>query len=354
MHNGFEALRVAGLPVAIACVLGLVGCGSTPTGADVEVATPTDITIRVASEQGDDPLAAGKAAATALVGSMGGAKLQAVIVAECFEDEAAKRQALEGVCSVVPAAVVYGGSTYGSFAQSGCVDIDGISLLGIGGDGITVETAVVRDMGVGKLSMEEAADEIESRLHTSGAELARALQRSESDRLLIVIPDAHSPKNAFVVAGVQEVVGKDFPITGGSANKSEGQTAVYYRGELLRDSAVALLLSGDFEVALAGRKAKDNDAVIATAKDGAVEALSKLGDAKPFAAIAFDCGGRKGKLDNLEDELAAMQAAFGKELPLFGCYCAGEIGPADQSEATPGTLSSGVGWHVMYAVLGSR
>ena len=27
---------------------------------------------------------------------------------------------------------------------------------------------------------------------------------------------------------------------------------------------------------------------------------------------------------------------LGEDLPLFGCYCAGEIGPADQAEVAPG------------------
>ncbi|MHC4181656.1 MAG: FIST C-terminal domain-containing protein, partial [Planctomycetota bacterium] len=70
------------------------------------------------------------------------------------------------------------------------------------------------------------------------------------------------------------------------------------------------------------------------------------------AALAFDCAGRKGKLRNLEDELAAVQRALGKDLPLFGCYCAGEIGPLDVSQKKPGVLSGGGGWHVMVTVIG--
>ena len=112
------------------------------------------------------------------------------------------------------------------------------------------------------------------------------------------------------------------------------------------------MLSGNFRVALAGRQAKDNDAVISSAKEAAAEAKEKLGFG-PFAALAFNCGGRKGKLDRLEDELTAIQDVTGKELPLFGCYCAGEIGPADTSEKKTDVLSSGVGWAYYVYALGT-
>ena len=49
--------------------------------------------------------------------------------------------------------------------------------------------------------------------------------------------------------------------------------------------------------------------------------------------------------------MKAMQKELGTETPLFGCYCAGEIGPADTAEKNEKVLSSGVGWHVMFTVL---
>ncbi len=72
---------------------------------------------------------------------------------------------------------------------------------------------------------------------------------------------------------------------------------------------------------------------------------------QPIAALAFDCAGCRSKLKNMDDELAAMQEAIGSELPLFGCYNAGEIGPVDASEKNPEVLSGGSGWHVMFTIL---
>ena len=55
----------------------------------------------------------------------------------------------------------------------------------------------------------------------------------------MLLADAHSPKNQFLVEGLQKVVGGEFPITGGSANKNAGQTFVYFQGKAYSDSAVA-------------------------------------------------------------------------------------------------------------------
>jgi len=312
---------------------------------------PIVIEVVMVEDEDEQPAAAGKAAAKALRNAMGDVPLKAVVVSECFEDREYKEELLEGLCSVLPKELVLGGATYGSFSQAGCTDFDSVCLLGIGGDGIAVSTALVTDMGTAKLVFEEHEELIEKRLKRAGAQLAGKLPKTEQDRLLILVPDAHSPKNQYLVAGVQQVVGKKFPITGGSVNKNAGQTFVYYQGRIYTDSAVALMLSGDFRLAMAGRKAQDNDAVIATARDGAADVLAAF-KGEPAAVLAFNCAGRRGKLKNMDDELAAMQEVLGKELPLFGCYCAGEIGPLDTSERQPGVLSGGSGWHVMFTVIG--
>ncbi len=91
--------------------------------------------------------------------------------------------------------------------------------------------------------------------------------------------------------------------------------------------------------------------MIRTAREGAAEALARF-RGKPVGVLAFNCAGRRSKLRKMEDELTAIQKALGKDLPLFGCYCAGEIGPVDASEKKQGVLSGGTGWHVMFTVIG--
>lgn len=327
------------------------GCAVNDTYVSSSARMGGSIVIRVASSQNVDPFQAGQQAAKALQERMGYVLPHTVILTECFEDEAQKKDVLKGVCTIFPADIVFGFATYGSFSQQGCLDSDSISIMGIGGEGIATVAALRQDLGIAGLTMEKNMDELSQRLRDGGADLAAKLSRGSNDRLLLVIADAHSPKNQFLLDGIQEVVGKDFPITGGSANKNAGQTFVYFQGRMYTDSAIALLLSGDFEVSLSGGQAKEGARVISSAALSAGEALKKM-RAKPISILAFNCAGRKGKLDNIEDELKAIQSVTGSDIPLFGAYCAGEIGPADITEKDPTILSSGVGWHVMFTVLG--
>ncbi|MBL7188389.1 MAG: FIST C-terminal domain-containing protein [Phycisphaerae bacterium] len=333
------------------CPALLSGCAVNETYISSGAEKGGSITTGVASANNTDAFEAGRRAAAALREKMGQRPPHAVVLAECFEGRAQKKQVLKGVCSVLPKEIVFGFSTYGSFAQEGCLDLDSVSLLGIAGDGIATSAALQRDLGIAGLTIEDDEAELLRRLRTGGSGLAAKIPRSDDDRLMVIMADAHSPKNQFLLEGAQQVMGKDFPITGGSANKNAGQTFVYFQGRMYTDSAIALMLSGDFEVSLAGRQAKENAKVISSAADGADEALKNM-KAKPFSVLAFNCAGRQGKLDNIEDELNAIQGVIGNDIPLFGAYCAGEIGPADIAEKDPAALSSGVGWHVMFTVLG--
>ena len=308
------------------------------------------IVFRVAIARNEDPAAAGKAAAESLKSRMGSVPLRAVIISECFEDRENKEKLLEGLAAVLPKEILLGGATYGSFTQEGCEDADAVCLLGIGGDGIGISAALVTELGTAKLTFQEHREAIETRLRAAGSKLAGKLARTDRDRLVILIADAHAPKNQALVEGVQQAVGKQFAVTGGCANKNAGQTFVYFSGRAYEDSALALMLSGDFTVGLSGRQARENDKVISTAREGAAEALAAA-KGRPFAVLAFDCAGRRSKLKKIDQELAAVQQSIGRELPLFGCYCAGEIGPVDSPDTKPDARCGGSGWHVMFSVL---
>ncbi|NQU24420.1 MAG: hypothetical protein HQ567_24320, partial [Candidatus Nealsonbacteria bacterium] len=290
-------LSLIALGSAVATGNGRAADGAWNTAAVQGTGGDVVMKVVMVEDEDEDPAAAGKAAAEQLVKAMGNAKLKAVIVSECFEDREFKEKLLRGVCSVLPKEIVLGGSTYGSFSQTGCTDFDSVCLLGIGGDGVSVAAALVTKMGTSKLVFEDHQAEIEKRLTAAGAKLADKLRKTDRDRLLILIADAHSPKNQYLVEGAQKVTGAKFPITGGSANKNAGQTFVYFNGEMYQDSALALMISGNFHLTIAGRQAKDNDRVISTAKEAAAEVLAGLGG-KPVAALAFNCAGRRGKLKN--------------------------------------------------------
>lgn len=282
-----------------------------------------------------------------------------MIVSECFEGEEAKKALLDGLKQVLPAEKIYGLATYGSFTQKGCTDYDAVCLLGIGGT-VKVKTAVVKNTNTSKLVYQDHQAKIDQRLHEVGQELAKQLalpaeQATTKGKLLICLADAHSPKNQPLVEGIQKVLGVDYPLTGGSANKNAGQTFVYYQGQMLVDCVIGIHLSGDFKTAMTGHQAKTNDTVISSADEGMRKTLAMAkGDAatkgQVTAVLAFNCAGRRSKLDRYEDELAAIQKPLGKKLPLFGCYCAGEIGPLDIQTEKKGQIG-GNGWHVMFTVI---
>jgi len=298
-------LIVRWMPALVVLVLGWSWAETAPCAERGDVV----LKIVMLEDEDEDPVAAGKAAAKSLKKQMGDTPLEAVIVSECFEDREPKQKLLQGICSVLPKEIVMGGATYGSFTQEGCTDFDSVCLLGIGGDGIAV-----------------------------------------SARLVILIPDAHAPKNQYLVEGMQQVLGGQFPITGGCVNKNAGQTFVYFKGKMYEDAALAVMLSGDFQVSLSGRQANEEKKVIATANQGAREALEGA-KGEPVAALAFNCAGRRSKLNDYGEELTAMQKALGRDLPLFGCYCAGEIGPVDNPDKPSDALCGGSGWHVMFTII---
>ncbi len=333
----------------LVCAAALAGCARQV--AEVYQTAPpvlgSEMHVATGAASNPDPYVAGRLAAEALKRRLIKPP-HAVIVSECFDDLAKKQKAISGVCSVFPRQVVFGGATYGSFTQSGATDRDSVALLGIGGEGIAVAAALERGLGTARLSAEKDQAEIRQRLLAAGARLANKLPGKHASGLLIVIADAHSPKNTPLVEGIQQVLTREFPITGGSVNKNAGQTYVCYQGRLYEDSALALLLTGDFKVCTVGRQAKETAAVVATAEEAAREAHAKA-PSKPFAALAFDCAGRKGKLASPDDELRAIRKALPEYVPLFGCYCAGEIGPPHGSE--PNAPSAGVGWHIMFTLL---
>jgi len=310
------------------------------------------IVMRTAAAQNEDPAKAGTAAADALKKALGQTKPQLVIMTECYDDKALKEKALSAVVSVFGEKTVVGTANYGSFTQAGTMDRDSVCLLAIGGDGIAVSTAMVEKMGAAGLSMEADKDKLAEKLRAAGAALAEKLPKPADGRMMIVLADAHSPKNQFLIEGIQTVLGKDFPIVGGSACKNAGMNWLYYGGKMHTDGALAVMLAGDFNVALAGRQAQSNDKVIATAREGSAEVAGKL-KSKPVALLAFNCAGRLGKLDDPADELKAIKASVGGQIPIFGNYFAGEFGPAD-TEGKTGALCSGCGWHVMFALLGVK
>ena len=304
-------------------------------------------TVFVDDEQ-EKPFEVGLLAGKKLLDEMKDTDLKLVLIAESFEGKDAKEKLLEGLRSALPKEKLFGLSTYGSFVRNSVGDGDRVTLLGIGGD-LTIRSALQTELGVAQLTMDTAEEEIKTKMLQAGRTLGGKHDVPPKERFDILLADAHSPKNTFLVHGIQERLGKDALILGGSANKNPGWNHVYYQGVRYEDAAMLLTLTGSFRVAMAGRFANQGDTVVRTAEEAAATAVA---DAKgtPLGMIAFSCAGRKSKLDELGDELNAIQKRFADK-PIFGCFCAGEVGPADPAIETTDTKCCGSGWYLMLAVL---
>ena len=338
---------------ALAAVVAISGC-TTINKTSLSTAAPTKggaVILKTAMVENENAYEAGRTAAEQLLTRLNGNNPHAILMVDCFDSKELKEQAIDGVASIFDANVIFGGAVYGMYTQDGAFDTDGVSLMAIAGNGVQVQTALAENMGASGLSLETQKDQLIKALNKGGESLAKQIQDVKTTDLMIVMGDAHSPKNQYLLDGIQNITGKKLPITGGSISKNDGLTFVYYRGELYKDAAIAIALNGDFNVAQSGRQAKSNDKVISTAKEGSATAIKALGS-NPFAVIAYDCAGRMGKVDNLTDELNAIKSNITPSTPIFGCYCAGEFGPADTTLEKADNTSKGRGWHVMFSVLG--
>ena len=303
-----------------------------------------------------DAYKAGKAAAHRIKARLGGTTPHVLVVVDSYGKLAQKKDVIDGVASVFDRDIIVGGAVYGVYSQDGAFENDGVGILAFAGDGVQIETALVEKMNAAGLSMEKDKAKLTKMLGNAGAKLAMKLPNAKSADFMFMMADAHSPKNQLFLDGIQSVVGKKLPITGGSNNKNNGLNYVYYRGGFYQDAAWAMTVKGvNFVVKQTGLQAKTNDAVIATAKKGATRVSNELSraKAKPFLLTAVDCAGRMGKLDDLNDELAAIKKAIGPNLTVFGNYCAGEYGVAE-TKGKKTDAAVGRGWHVMFSILGEK
>jgi hypothetical protein len=307
------------------------------------------VTIATAWAKSPDAFLAGVYAAEMLKARMNGVEPHIIILTECFAEKADKAKVAKGVASVFGSERVIGISSYGFYTRDGVADREAVGLMALGGDGIAVRTAFVPKLN--SVGLDPDSPELACALGTAGRKLAEQFYPIHLDqtRVMIVLADTHSPKNQLLLDGIQSAIGTKLPITGGSVNKNNKQNWVHWKGGLYTDAAIALTIEGNVAVAMNGAQARDNQAVFNSAKKVASD-LKDTNNAQLF--LAFDCAGRKSKVDFIQDAQRAVIEGLGKnkQMPIFGMWCAGEFGCPDDSLETP----VGRGWHIMGTVIGKR
>ncbi len=316
---------------AAICALLLTGnatanCGSC--GSDAE--TPT-LGVGTGLSMKTDAQAAGIEAAKAAKAALGAQEPKLVLVydAEAIIDKA---KMLEGVCSVFDASVVYGCPGYGPLTQES--NQGNVGVLALGGD-IGVSIAVAKTDGDHQACGERI-----------GTALLEASKTDAPGKLLLLFGDCHVPADDDLVKGVCSVLGETFPAIGGASRTEPDKNGdVFTQGKIASGQNIGILLTGDFRCGFAMKKDNSPEGLITSARDAVKEAFAGQ---NPALAFVFDCGGRRGKMeDNVPKELEAIKEVAG-DVPLFGFYGSGEIGHLNN-----GTPSRGDGFHISVCALTS-
>lgn len=138
--------------------------------------------------------------------------------------------------SVGPGTAIVGGTTFGEIAPKGA-STKGVVAMALGGDGITVRTALSR--------------EARGRQRAAGMEVAREVGRTgRQHEVLLMVPDGALGRQHEVIRGAYAVVGARTPMAGGcTAGELFNQTYQFYGDhsgvEILSGSVVCVLVGSD-------------------------------------------------------------------------------------------------------------
>lgn len=327
-------------------VLLCAGCSTVPVQKTyVPAAKKGDVRFFTSLVQNKDPFAAGKMAGLKLQQQTGGLEPTLVVLAECYTDKKDKEAVLRGAEEVFGKGRVVSFAVYGMYTQNGAIDKNGAAIFAFAGNGTAVRTVCSPKINQAACKPLEEPAAFYACFTNAATVAAEKLPVREDTRAVLVLADCHSPRNQFLVDGLQSVYGKNLPLAGGSVNKNVGFSWLGYDGALVTDSAVLIALDGAVKVHQFGEQARDNAAVLKTAENTAAVLRGQVKTGL-VGGLFFDCAGRKGKLESIEEEQAAVLKGMGDGVPFFGVWCAGEIGCADDSAGVP----VGRGWHIMGTV----
>ncbi len=147
-----------------------------------------------------------------------------------------QKDVLEGIKSVVPDVPIVGGSAAGEITSWTTV-YDAVNVMAVFAD--KIKFSIGHGIKVSKDSFK------------AGVVAAQSVIKNNNGKkpsLFIMFPDGITGNGAAIVEGVKSVLGKDFPIIGGSAGDDYlfKKTYEYCQDEVLNDAVVGVGLSGNF------------------------------------------------------------------------------------------------------------
>ncbi len=239
---------------------------------------------------------AGQAAAEEAIGGLdGSADLMMVFSSSAHDQE----ETISGVNSVAGDATVVGCSDAG--------EIVGDEKNAYGG----AVAVMAFKFGDVKLVTAEAGGAKEDS-HVAGKNLAERIIEKNGGKpsLVMILIDGLAENGAAVVRGMQEVLGDDFPIMGGSAGddfKFE-KTYQYHEGKVITDSVVGIALTGDFSFGMGVKHGWEPIGLPMTVTKAEGAVLKEV-DGKPAISIYEEHFGKRAE-DLVKEPLARMAYTY--------------------------------------------
>jgi hypothetical protein len=176
-----------------------------------------------------DSFSAGKEAALAAIGKTGG-RTKALLVFGAMRFD--HRELLAGITSVTGTIPLVGGTTAGEISPEG-VSSGSVVIMAFAHDDLDFIAGVGHDM---------SADEKACSIAMVNDILAKTA--FDPDASLMVFPNGMGGDGLKVIEGLQQVLGRNFEITGGFLGDDERfeNTFQYYNGKVYRDTIVGLMV----------------------------------------------------------------------------------------------------------------
>jgi len=327
---------IVGSPALEACVAALVtasalaAADSTPLPRGV-AGGKTDLVAEIGYSTKREPLAAAEQATRSMLSKLKAGRRRPAVV--LFLERTGRAKAADGPrvgdrVKQLAAAPTYGsGGPTGTWGPTWWAKQDreaGFQVLGLAGE-VTARAHVAG----GALPAEPGG------LRDRAEVLGRQVDPSGGGRLGLLFCGAGSGAGEYLSALRRSVV-TDVPLIGAVGEPGD---YVYADGRPLTDPAgkpaaagqLLLMLEAPVKVAFAGivsRNEADAPSVLAEADLASGHAMKQLAGRPPDVVFAFSSVGRfrTCSLNDPRKELARLQAAFGRVVPVFGGFCRFQMG----------------------------
>ncbi|MBU4351327.1 FIST C-terminal domain-containing protein [Candidatus Parcubacteria bacterium] len=241
-----------------------------------------------------DPFEAGSSACQQALDKVGGqAELVIVFASVSYDQE----KMISGVRSVSKEVPLVGCSDSGEITTNGPTS-EQVAVMAINADNIDFVIGV--GMGTDKDS------------HKAGVDAANQVKEKSTKELTLLMTflDGLAENGAAVVRGLQEVLGKNLPIVGGSAGDDFlfKKTFQYYNDQIMTNAVIAIGFSGDFSFGVGVRHGWEPIGLPMKVTEAIGSRIIKVND-RPALSIYEDYFGKRAE-ELIREPIARMAYTY--------------------------------------------